>query len=267
MTHPLSPGERLYHLGILYLMVAYGADDHLSPREVESVVELLQQKYPARDRFQLQGALARVIADEQPIDPLERAARSAEVLAAFLSDAEKREILDDLVSVGNADGVLLDSERKMLDHIAGVWGLSAGMSQPATARQSATESPHQVLVHLAYIYIVLGHGVDHDLSPPEQRVIMTKLGEWARDAKGGLDPEQIMRAALQRYGEGDNQELTRESVAAVAHDLPPDRRKAALRDLVQIANADGVFLDGEEDLINSLMQEWKIPPGGWLGTA
>jgi uncharacterized tellurite resistance protein B-like protein len=265
MTHPLSPGERLYHLGILYLMVAYGADDHLSPREVESVVELLQRKHPARDRFQLQEALARVIADEQPIDPLERAAGSAEVLADYLTDTEKREILDDLMSVGKADGVFLDSERQMLDHIADVWGVPTGES--ATAREPATEHPHQVLVHLAYIYIVLGHGVDHDLSPPEQRIIMTKLGEWAQDAEGGLDPEQIMKAALQRYGEGDNQELTRESVAAVAHDLPPDRRKAALRDLVQIANADGVFLDGEEDLINSLMQEWKIPPGGWLGTA
>lgn len=116
-----------------------------------------------------------------------------------------------------------------------------------------------VLHDLAYIYFVLAHATDDDLSGSERQVIGNKLREWIPDAPVG-DVDRMMRLALSEYGEGKDEDRLESAIASVRAALPLQQRMAALNDLVKIANADGVFLDDEEDLINHLQKEWDIDP-------
>ena len=124
---------------------------------------------------------------------------------------------------------------------------------------SEPETSQDALVHLAFIYLVLAHGTDRDFSAQERQILLKRLQEWRPSLQEGA-VEQLLDRAMDRYAQGATPGLLSESVEAVRVALPDAQRKAALNDLIQIANADGVFLDSEEDLINDLVDAWDLPP-------
>ena len=94
-------------------------------------------------------------------------------------------------------------------------------------------------------------GADGDLGPREIDFIDTRLGD---------DSEAVLAEARTFYI-AHNDSQTQSIVLRRLRDRWPESDRAhMLRDLVSLANADGRFMDEEEDLINSLLYAWDIDP-------
>jgi uncharacterized tellurite resistance protein B-like protein len=189
-------------------------------------------------------------------DPIELAAQAILRLRHSLRIEERSAVVEDLFEAARSDGRIEDTERGILAGIGECWGVV--LPDDAMERDRAVpEVDH--LEHLAFLYLVVAHGTDDELSPREAQVMRRRLQEW----QSGLTGEQVnavMLAATKRYARGVDEAALTVSVDAIKNALPASQRTAALQDLIQIANADGYFLDGEEDLLNHLLSAWDIDP-------
>ncbi len=246
---------RLRRLALLYVRMAHRSNDVLSDAELESVTLRLLGRSGSDDRGAVQAIVMDVLEGFSgagvPANTLQDAARE---LHGELDEDERKEVFNDLVRIARADGVVLKHERGMLRSVAKIWGLS--LDDDADSKHA---DPWSALHDLAYIYLVLAHSTDNDLSGTEMQVMLNKLREWLPDAPRD-DADRMLRLAMSEYAEGQDEERLEAAVASVRSTLPRQQRMAALNDLVKIANADGVFLDNEEDLINHLRSKWEIDP-------
>ena len=247
----------LHELALLYLAMAQGADDELSYAEREAITDALHDRYAYLDRAEVQNVVLETLAahDEHA---LEDAARQVVgTLNRMLSDGEKQSVLEDLVRIAEADGVVLDRERDLLESVAASWGIA---STPSVVQRTGAEDDEvswSALHHLAFIYFVLAHAPDSEFSAEERLLILKKLQGW----EPSLDDDAVrvvMEQAMDRYARGPDPAMLVASIEAVKEALPAAQRKAALNDLIQIANVDGVFLDSEEDLLNDLVAAWDL---------
>jgi uncharacterized tellurite resistance protein B-like protein len=258
MSPPADPEVRIRHLATLFLMMAQGGDDHFSASEIDTIVERMAEREVAVSRDRLQEIIGEVRLGPDD-DPFARAAEASAALVPLLDAEARAGILKDLAEVAQSDGIILEDEVTLLKRVAATWDQPLPSTLETPRHSEPLSSSQEVLVHLAYIYLVLAHGTDHELSPRETQVIGRKLDEWK--AGGEPDTPEIMQAALSRYSRSANEVALNESVEIVHSGLSREKRARALRDLIEIANADGVFLDNEEDLINSLAAAWQVSPG------
>ena len=244
-------------LARLYLAMAQSSDGDFSYAEREAVVDNLHRHYPDTDRAEIQNVVLEVLtayADDLSLYATTLAA--LRVLREVLSPAQQTAVLQDLVRIARADGVVLDGERELLTAVAESWRLPLPREahDPPPARDAdAADALH----HLAFLYLVLAHATDHDFSEGERLLILKNLRRWRPD----LDERQVravLDQALERYAHGLDPDRLDESVEAVRLAFPISERRNALADLTQIANADGVFLDSEEDFLNRLKTAWEV---------
>lgn len=246
---------RLRRLALLYLGMAHRSHDSVTDAELESVIRRLVDRSESEDRDTVQtmvmDVLARFTGAEDPVDAVRCAGHE---LLDDLGQKERREVLKDLEQIAQADGIVLTHEHGMLESLAEVWKVS--LSDEAERVDAGRWS---VLHDLAYIYLVLAHGTDNDFSETEKQVMLNKLREWHPDAPEE-DVHCMLRLAMREYAKGQDEQRLDAAIASVRTALPRNQRMAALNDMIKIANADGVFLDDEEDLINHLQAEWDVDP-------
>jgi uncharacterized tellurite resistance protein B-like protein len=248
----------LHDLAVLYLAMAENVEGDLSYAERESVTDNLARHHEDLDRAEVQNIVLEVLTKYADGEAVRHAARVVvDSLGTHLSAGQKKAVLQDLARIARADGVVLDTERGLLTRVAESWAVP--LPHDAVEHGAATnpEENWDLLHHLAFVYLVLAHAPDHDFSGEERQLILRKLHAWQPD----LDEQQVhtvLDRALERYAHGANAEMLNESVEAVKHTLTTAQRRHALNDLVQIANADGIFLDSEEDLLNDLMIAWDV---------
>ncbi len=245
----------LQRLSFLYIAVAHLGDDYLSDVDIESVTRMVTARSEEQDRESILSLI---------MNTLDRYMNSADVGAALrdaaehlhdaLSDAEKQAVLEDLTFIAEADGVLLADEQEMLDLLARILGLH----RPGRSSRSG-DADWSVIHDLAYIYLVLAHGTDNNLTDIELQVMLNKLQEWQPE-NASARMRSVLATAMDVYARGDDEERLERAIESVRDALPREKRMAAMNDLVKIANADGVFLDNEEDLINHLLAEWDVDP-------
>ncbi len=248
--------DRAHDLAFIYLYVAHGTDHHLSDRELDAVVNRIHGRWEdssvqsARDI--VMAALSTYDASPNPLTDVTRAMMS---LRQDLDPSQRTAIVDDLVRIGRADGVLLERERNIIASIAETWGIEVQFE--AAGSEYEDHETIGVLHDLAFIYLVLAHSTDSELSEKEEQVILQKLRYW-QPRHSESDTRRVLEAARRRYALGPDETALASSVTAVRSALPEEQRRTVLEDLVQIANADGFFLDNEEDMINHLMQAWEL---------
>ena len=246
---------QLRRLAFLYLWTAHQSDNYLSDAELESVTRRLAGRSPYGDSSEIRRIVMEALEEYLEADDADVEARAAaRHLGNSLDRDQKYEILEDLRQIAVADGVLLKAERSILRSLAEVWGIS-----PAATMAAGGTGAWGVLHDLAYIYLVLAHSTDFDLSETEIQVMLNKLREWQPEV-AAADVKAVLSSALGAYSEGEDDNRLESAIQSVRKSLPREQRMAALNDLVTIANADGVFLDNEEDLINHLLTEWDVDP-------
>lgn len=247
----------VHDAALLYLAMAHGTDDYLSDAELRTVTDRLHERLDGVPRPTVQDAVMEAMSVylDAP-DDLALATGAMLRLRGALDAETRASLLDDLLAIARADGVVLDNERGLLASLSECWGVVLPRGARPAPPHAAGDAP-DVLGHLAFLYLVLAHGADSELSDDELRVIRIKLQGWQK----GLDDDDVdavLDRARTRYAHGPDEDALHASIDAVRDGLPPDRRRAALSDLIAIANADGVFLDHEEDLINTLVSAWDV---------
>ncbi len=116
---PLHP-RHLHTLVLLYLAVAYGADDDFAPAERYTIVELIQRwlPYMATDTVESMVDTAFAAASSGMVGTPESLA--ADLRDALTPDLQRR-ILTDLGHVARADGTLSVSEADVISRIRRAW--------------------------------------------------------------------------------------------------------------------------------------------------
>lgn len=252
----------LHQQAFLYLALAHGADGYLSDVELRAVVQRLADRRPGLPFAAVQDVVMEALdAYTRADDPFGQATRHVEALRRRLGPAERAALVEDLQAIAQADGLVMQREEGLLHRLAHAWEVPLA----APVRPLAADDSWGVLHDLAFIYLVLAYGTDQDLDAGETHVILQRLREW----HPGMQPrevEALLDLARARYAQGAQLDQLQRSIEAVRVHLPAEQRQAVLDDLVHIANADGVFLDSEEDLINELLVAWGLDPSAAYGT-
>lgn len=262
-----SSVDILRDLALIHLAVAHGTDDYLSDAEMQALVSRLDLALGSSGPA---GALSSSVwqavvegleayADADNADDIVKAAMVR--LRDACSREELTRFLNGISDVAKADGIVLPDEQGILSCLERCWDIR--QSPPGAASvpppPDSGALPADALHSLAFIYLVLGHGTDYELSESETRMMLRRLEEW-QPMMPREDVRRILQDAMARYARRAGEEVLSEAIHTVKQQLPPAQRMAALNDLIKIANADGVFLDDEEDLINRLLLEWEVDP-------
>lgn len=260
-SHPFP----LPDLATLYVAAAMHPDGQLSDAEVRRIIDLIsvrvgESQSDLSDRVVL-GALEAFPRDQDAQGRI--VGHVARTLSGFLNDQEKEAVLSDIGAIASSDGIVLTEERTFVEWLANLWEVESPptlqpIGEPLEA--AADIGTRWGDAHdLALIYLGLAHGTDDELSRTEIHAMVHTLAKWLPE----IERDEILetlRVAMERYAEGPREILVEQAVERLGLTLDSDQRRRALADLVRIANADGIFLDTEEDLIVHLQTEWKIDP-------
>lgn len=114
------------------------------------------------------------------------------------------------------------------------------------------------LLHdMALLYLGLAHGADGTLDPEETHEIAAKLRRWQPDKDPALI-DHVIREATLTYLNGSSVSRVEEAVDTLKEVLPEHLRLDVLRDLADVARADGAVVTGESDFIQSLADAWHL---------
>ncbi len=234
--------DTLYHFAYLAVTLAHGADGDLNPLEVDALIDRLHRHYVGWSMDAARAIAFQALADyRDAADRWAGAQQACHYLAAHLDAHERDQALDDLLRVAQADGIVRSGELEFVNQVAVYWH-AVGTPVPPD-----WTSNHD----LAYLFLTLALGADGNLGPREIAFIDTRLGD---------DSETVFAEARTFYV-AHNDSQTQSIVLRRLRDRWPESDRAhMLRDLVSLANADGRFMDEEEDLINSLLYAWDIDP-------
>ncbi len=259
MSVTLCVASRLHELALLYLTAAYRSGLSPSDGRLEAVVEQLQARCPTVSADELRTIVLEaldVLLDAKDTEAVFQAVLNG--IEQHLSQAQRQAVLHDLLRIVQADGIMMESERQLLEQVARRWGLELPLERPSPLDLEQAPIP-EALIHLALLYLVVAHGIDHELTRKERHIIWRKLQAWCPESSE-QQLSAVLQEAVKRYAEGLDEAALRASAEAVKLALTPEQRLTAFHDLVQIANADGTFLDVEEDFLNELVELWELTP-------
>lgn len=259
MTPKGDTWTRAHDLALVYIALAYGTDSQLTDAELSAMTQRLQAW---RNNFAMEDVQEIVL--ESMVVFLEHEAevevpRSIQALSQSLTESEREQALQDIVHIAEADGVLMSSERSLINTLARSWGLKAlsdDLISKSPARVEAA-ADWTIFHDLSLVYLVMAHSTDAELSGPEIDAIVQRLGDWKQDLSEE-EVRDIIRSTLRFYAQGPDEEALRESVATIKRSLPVIQRLAALDDLVYIAQADGRVNEHERAMIDTLAQAWGV---------
>ncbi len=113
----------------------------------------------------------------------------------------------------------------------------------------------RLLHDLAFLYLELAHGADHDLDYREQRTIAAKLRQW-QPYKNPKLIDHVIREATLSYLEKPSDAQMDALIDKLAKALPEALREHIISDLKEIAQADGEVLAAEERFIGRIARVW-----------
>ncbi|MFB6246977.1 MAG: TerB family tellurite resistance protein [Salinibacter sp.] len=249
-----------HDLALIYIALAYGTDHELTEGEMTALTDALRDWAVVPDDTHIQEVVMEAATAFLEGNARAEVRRSIDDLAEGLSLSERRRALRDMMRVAEADGVLLENEQGLIHILADAWSLKE-MSDDLVEGTSATvqrEGEDWGLIHeLTFLYIVVAHSADNDLSDREIETILDRLQEWEPDrSREAL--RDVFRRALQVYADQPEAALIEDSVEALKEALPLVQRLTALDDLNTVAQADGALSANERELILNLAQAWDV---------
>jgi uncharacterized tellurite resistance protein B-like protein len=249
-----------HDLALIYIALAYGTDHELTEGEMDALTDALREWAVVPNDAHIQEIVMEAATAFLEGDTRAEVRRSIDHLADELTRRERRHALQDVMRVAEADGVLLESEQGLIHILADAWSLKE-LGEDLLADSSAAvqeRGENWGLIHeLSFLYIVVAHSSDEELSTDEIDVILERLQEWQPTLTGD-EVRDVFRRALQVYADDPETALIRGSVEALKEALPMVQRLTALDDLNTVAHADGPPTANERELIKNLAQAWDI---------
>lgn len=109
---------------------------------------------------------------------------------------------------------------------------------------------------LAVVYIALAYGTDHELTDDELEVLTEALQRWTD--QGDATVQDIIAEAAALFVEGDPEDEVQRAMRELRSALSPQERRQTVRNLIRIAEADGVLLEREQGFIHTLAEAWSL---------
>lgn len=110
---------------------------------------------------------------------------------------------------------------------------------------------------LALVYVSLAYGTDQELTDYELATITDVLSGWRSEFQPDEIQEVVMEA-VSVYLEDGAEDAVLQAIDNLRDRLDEDERRRALEDVVRIAEADGVLLSSERNLISALADQWNV---------
>lgn len=249
-----------HDLALIYIALAYGTDHDLSDSEMNALTDALEDWAVIPEDVHIQEVVMEAATAFLEGDARAEVRRSINQLEDELSATERRQALRDVMRIAEADGVLLEREQGLIHLLADAWSLKQ-LGEDLVEDTSAVvqrKAEDWGLIHeLAFLYIVVAHSANNDLSGEEIEVILDRLGEW-QPQMSREEIRDVFRRSLQVYADEPEQDLIQESVETLKEVLPLVQRLTVLDDLNSVAYADGALTRNERELIMYLAQAWDI---------
>ncbi len=258
--HAEKNGWTIVHdIALVFMAVAYGADHRLSDEEVGALSAAISGWAERFDQPNPQEMAVEALAVYMEEGARDEVVHSIRSLKRTLDKAALSDMLEDIVRIAAADGVLLASERSLISVLSDEWEMKdAGDLLIERTALPHRGSPNWSILHdISMVYLIFAHSTDSELSKPEIETIVARLQDW----QPRLSPEEvqeIVREALQFYAGGPEAAALQQSVEAIRDRLPLMQRIALLDDLAEIAEADGSFKDQERELIGVFANAWRV---------
>jgi uncharacterized tellurite resistance protein B-like protein len=250
-----------HDLALIYIALAYGTDHDLQEEEMTALTEALREWTVMPSEARVQEVVMEAATAFLEGDARAEVRHSIEQLGDELSFTERRRALRDVMEIAEADGVLLEREQGLIHVLAEAWSLKQ-LSRELLDETSAAvqrEGEDWGLIHeLAFLYIVVAHSANNDLSPREIDVILDRLHEW-QPKRSEEELRDVFRRSLQVYADDPEQSLIQQSVETLKKALPVVQRLTVLDDLNAVAYADEEGLTRtERELIMHLARAWDV---------
>ena len=251
--------SRSHDLALIFIALAYGADEDLSAEELATITDILQDWQQNLLADEAQDIVMEAVAVYLDDDHDREVVRSIEVLSEQLSDEERQRALQDVVRIAEADGVLIDAEKYLITRLAAAWNIK-GVEKTLSEHLSAgvKHIPGWSLLHdIALMYLVLAHSTDNELSDSEIEAMIGRLNDWQADLSEEA-VRKILREALAFYSEEPTSDALQHSVEVIRQQLSTVHRLVLLDDLAFIARADGGVSEQEQELLDMLSNAWNV---------
>lgn len=117
----------IHDLALVYLTLAHDTDDTLSSSEIEAILDKLSEWLPDANEADLMGILRQALSTyAQPTDDeLGRFARAIYAVKQVVPEHQHAALVADLEYIANADGVLLDKEKRLITALREAWEIAA----------------------------------------------------------------------------------------------------------------------------------------------
>ena len=257
-THEES-WTHVHDLALVFLTLAYSTDANLSDEEVDAISDALKKWKPSLSDHEVHEIVLESASVFFESDAEKEFVHSVRALGEALKIDQRRDVLEDIVRIAEADGVLLNSEQNLLSILASAWDIKATKDRLIDETTARLENdPEWSVIHdIALMYLIMGHSSDGELSSVEIQAMVSRLGEWEPDLDE-TDVRAIIKTALHYYGQGPDAEDIGDSITAIKEALRRSQRLIVLDDLITIAKADGAVTDAERDIVESLSAAWHI---------
>lgn len=110
---------------------------------------------------------------------------------------------------------------------------------------------------LALVYVSLAYGTDQELTDYELATITDVLSSWRSEFQPD-EVQEVVMEAVSVYLEDGAEDAVLHAIDNLRGHLTEDQRRRALEDVVRIAEADGVLLSSERNLISALADQWNV---------
>lgn len=249
-----------HNLAVIYIALAYGTDHDLTDDELSALTGALREWTVIPDDEHVQEVVMEAATAFLEGDARAEVRRSIDRLSEDLSFEQRRKALRDVMHIAEADGVVLEREQGLIHVLAEAWSLKQ-LSEELLEDTSAVvqrKGEDWGLIHeLAFLYIVVAHSANNDLSEDEIEVMLDRLHEWQPE-QSREEIRNVFRRSLQVYADEPEQSLIQDSVEALKKVLPVVQRLTVLDDLNTVAYADGALTPEERQLIMQLARAWDV---------
>ena len=114
------------------------------------------------------------------------------------------------------------------------------------------------LVHdIGLIYLALAHGTDTELSDSELDVMIQEMRRW-RPSLSEAEAKEMIMECLSIYLSDDRDKELKRAIITIRRDADSNKKIAVLNDMVDLAEADGIVLFTEKQLVKSLSKIWEV---------
>ncbi len=249
-----------HDLALIYIALAYGTDHDLREEEMTAITEALKEWTVIPESARVQEVVMEAATVFLEGDARAEVRRSIHQIGDELTLGERSRALRDVMDIAEADGVLLEREQGLIHVLADAWELKQ-LSEELIEDTSAVvqrKGEDWGLIHeLAFLYIVVAHSSNNELTSAEIDMMIDRLHEWQTELSVE-EVRDVLRRSLQVYAEEPGQSLIQESIEALKGVLPLVQRLTVLDDLDAIAHADGGLSPNERELIMNLAQAWDV---------